>query len=132
MRSLKLTAMLPLLMALPALAQNAQLEANKMLAQKFFQSFGNPAQLKELMHPDYIQHHPVLKAYAEANHLSGRDAFFKFMESGGFGPPSRRRRWQEEAGRSPAVSDRLNYGGRRSGHGRPQVHREGPQNRRTL
>ena len=77
-----------LLTAVPAIAQSAaQLEANKKLAQKFFQSFGNPAQLNDLIHPDYVQHNPVVKAWDDEHHASGRDGLLKFMQSGGFGPP---------------------------------------------
>jgi predicted SnoaL-like aldol condensation-catalyzing enzyme len=77
-----------LLATAAAFAQSApQLEANKKLAQKFFQVFANPAQLSEIIHPEYIQHNPEVKAWDEEHHVSGREGLLKFIKSVGFPPP---------------------------------------------
>ena len=74
-------AVLPLLAIAPAFAQNAQLEANKKLAMRFFNDniFANPEKLDDVIHPDYIQHNPVFARFNEDNHVSGRDGLKKFL-----------------------------------------------------
>ena len=56
------------LAVVPGFAQNnvAQLEANKKLAQRFFDiGMRDPSKLAEIIHPDYIQHNPMFQRYNE-------------------------------------------------------------------
>src|SRR6266699_1346908 len=88
MRLFRWTVWVFLLATAAAFGQSAtQLEANKKLAQKFFHGFEKPAQLSEIIHPDYIQHNPAVKAWDDEHHVSGREGLLKFIQSVGFGPP---------------------------------------------
>ena len=87
MKAFQLGICVSLLAAVPAFAETAaQMEANKKLAQKFFQSMGNMSQLTEIIHPDYIQHNPMFLRFNEENGVSGREGLKKFLASRGGGP----------------------------------------------
>lgn len=66
----------------------AQEAANKKL---MLQSLEKPQEYYDLMHPDYIQHNPDALRFEEINHLHGRDAMAKLLQtmakSGFNGPP---------------------------------------------
>ena len=71
------------MVAAPAFAQNnpAQLEANKKLAQRFFEvGMRDPSKL-DIINPDYIQHNPMFQRYNEENGTKGLDGMLKFIQS---------------------------------------------------
>ena len=72
------------LAAVPVFAQNnaAQLEANKKLAQRFFDiGMRDPSKLAEIIHPDYIQHNPMFQRYNEEHGTKGLDGMMKFIQT---------------------------------------------------
>ena len=72
------------LAAVPSFAQNnaPQLEANKKLAQRFFDmGMRDPSKLAEIIHPDYIQHNPMFQRYNEEHGTKGLDGMMKFIQS---------------------------------------------------
>jgi predicted SnoaL-like aldol condensation-catalyzing enzyme len=87
MKLRNLILVLPLLAAAPMFGQNAQLEANKKLAMRFFNDniFANTEKIDEVIHPDYIQHNPVFARYNEENHVAGRDGLKKFLAARNMG-----------------------------------------------
>jgi predicted SnoaL-like aldol condensation-catalyzing enzyme len=87
MKAIRFALVLPLLAAAPAFSQNAQLEANKKLAMRFFTDniFASPEKIDEVIHPDYIQHNPVFQRFNEENNVSGRDGLKKFLASRAMG-----------------------------------------------
>lgn len=78
---------------LAALAQsNAQLEANKKLAEDFFKSgaLQHPDQVADkFLAPDYVQHNPRFVQFDEEHHLTGREGFVQAIKSGILMPPRR-------------------------------------------
>jgi predicted SnoaL-like aldol condensation-catalyzing enzyme len=83
MKAFRFALVLPLLAVAPAFAQNAQLDANKALAHRFFEDniFANPEKIDEVIHPDYIQHNPVFARYNEENNVKGRDGLKQYLAS---------------------------------------------------
>ena len=70
----------PLLFAVPTLAQSAeQLEENRRVAMEFFRAGITAQERYDLMHPDYIQHNPAFKKYADERGLSYKEGFLQRM-----------------------------------------------------
>jgi predicted SnoaL-like aldol condensation-catalyzing enzyme len=71
---------LPLFHAVPAWAQTAeQIEENRRVAMEFFRPGITAQERYELVHPDYIQHNPAFKKYADERGLSYKEGFLQRM-----------------------------------------------------
>ena len=71
---------------------NAQLEANKKLAEDFFKAgvLQHPDELADkFLAPEYVQHNPRFVKFDEDHHLSGREGFVQAITSGILAPPRR-------------------------------------------
>lgn len=71
---------------------DAQLEANKKLAEDFFKSgaLQQPDQVADkFLAPDYVQHNPRFAQFDEEHHLNGREGFVQAIKSGILAPPRR-------------------------------------------
>ena len=71
---------LSLLFTVPAVAQSAeQLEENRRITMEFFRSGITAQERYDLVHPDYIQHNPSFKKYADERGLSYKEGFLQRM-----------------------------------------------------
>ncbi len=71
---------LPLLQVAPAGAQTADdLEENRRIAMEFFREGITAQERYDLIHPDYIQHNPAFKKYADERGLSYKEGFLARM-----------------------------------------------------
>ncbi len=69
-------------------ASRAQEEANRSLVLKFLDPKTTADERYALMHPDYIQHSPVFKRFAEINGTHGREEFPVLMQYNRSRPPA--------------------------------------------
>ncbi len=67
-------------------AEAARLEENKRIASEFFRPGITAEERLALLHPDYIQHNPVFKKFADENGLSYYDGFAQMFGARGGGP----------------------------------------------
>jgi len=66
-------------------AEQAQLEANKRIASEFFRPGITAEERLTLLHPDYIQHNPAFRKFADENGLSYYDGFAQMFGARGGG-----------------------------------------------
>jgi predicted SnoaL-like aldol condensation-catalyzing enzyme len=68
-----------------AAAEQARLEENKRIASEFFRPGITAEERLVLLHPDYIQHNPVFRKFADENGLSYYDGFAQMFAARGGG-----------------------------------------------
>jgi predicted SnoaL-like aldol condensation-catalyzing enzyme len=68
-----------------AAAEQARLEENKRVASEFFRPGITAEERLALLHPDYIQHNPNFKKFADENGLSYYDGFAQMFGARGGG-----------------------------------------------
>jgi predicted SnoaL-like aldol condensation-catalyzing enzyme len=79
-KAILMSLTLPLVFAMPASAQSAeQLEENRRIAMEFFRAGITAQERYDLVHPDYIQHNPSFKKYADERGLSYKEGFLQRM-----------------------------------------------------
>ena len=66
-------------------AEAAMLEENKRIASEFFRPGITAEERLALLHPDYIQHNPVFKKFADENGISYYDGFAQMFGARGGG-----------------------------------------------